>query len=64
MICIAKKFTMQMLEERAIWSVLKNHHSGERLVLLTITNKIKEIFVVQPRHGINLGRKSKSKRRN
>lgn len=50
---------MQMFKERAIWSILKNHHSGERILLLAVTNKIKEIFVVQPGQGINLGNEKK-----
>lgn len=39
-------FTMEMLKEGAVWSILEHHHSCERLVLLTVANEIDEILVI------------------
>lgn len=43
-----------MLKECSIWSIFKNHHSGERLIFLTISKKVDKIPVVNFWYCVNL----------
>ena len=52
-----KALTIEMFMESAVGGVLEDHHPRERLVFLAVTQKIREVLVVDFGQGGDLNRR-------